>query len=86
MYKKHNHLKHLNPTYIKYLKQKFYDSDLYQIGINAIDCARLFFVINQDTLEVVFFDMHHLIYMDKNYSNKDYKNYKFSPILELEVK
>lgn len=86
LYKKQNHLKSFQSYHEEYLKQKFFDTELYQIGINAIDCTRLVFIINNSTLEVVFFDMHHLIYANKKYNDKDYQNYKFSPILELEVK
>lgn len=86
LYKKQNNLKSINARQEEYLKQKFFDTELYQIGINEFDCVRLVFIINNNTLEIIFFDMHHLIYGDIKYNDKDYQNYKFSPILELVVK
>lgn len=86
LYKKQNNLKSINSKHEEFLKQKFFDTELYQIGINEIDCVRLVFIINNNTLEVIFFDMHHLIYGDIKYNDKDYQKYKFSPILDLVVK
>lgn len=86
LYKKQKHLKSINSREKEYLTQKFLDAELYQIGINEIDCVRLVFIINNNTLEVIFFDMHHLIYNSIKYNDRDYQKYNFFPILELAVK
>lgn len=70
-----------------YVNQYFFDSEnIYQIGVQGVDCTRIVGILNDNIFEVIFFDIHHMIYPSKNYNEKDLLKYKYSPFLEKRVK
>lgn len=71
----------------EYVNQYFFDSEnIYQIGVQGVDCTRIVGILNDNIFEVIFFDIYHMIYPNKNYNESDLSKYKYSPFLEKRVK
>lgn len=71
----------------EYVNQYFFDCEnIYQIGVQGVDCTRIVGILNANIFEVIFFDIHHMIYSSKKYNEKDLLKYKYSPFLEKRAK
>ena len=45
----------------EYVNQYFFDSEnIYQIGVQGVDCTRIVGILNANIFEVIFFDIHHM--------------------------
>lgn len=61
-----------------FLAQTFFGTNFFQIG--TTNGLRIIGVLSANNIfEILFFDPHHLIYPSKNYNQKDYFIYDYSP-------
>ncbi len=61
-----------------FLVNNINDYSIWQLGITG--GVRIIGIRKCNVFSVLFIDYHHLIYPDKNYNQKNYLSYNFSPI------
>ena len=60
----------------EFINQNILDTDIYQLGLDG--GVRVISIISGNIFEILFFDVHHLIYPSEKHNDIDYESLKFS--------
>ena len=60
----------------EFINQNILDTDIYQLGLDG--GVRVIGIISGNIFEILFFDVHHLIYPSEKHNDIDYESLKFS--------